>query len=375
MPELDELRQRVQALDHAILGAISARLDAVRRIGEIKKRDGIPLRDWQRERDVIEQAERTATALGVSADLAREVLRSVIQESCTIQEQQSYSTYTGEAEQIAVIGGAGKMGRWLVEFFGNQGHAVRVCDSAGTDDQIRLGWKPIPQSDGVRDSLDQALDGADFAIIATPLSIVPHIIEQLAQCRYPGIACDIASLKSQLEPAIHSARAVGLRYTSMHPMFGPATRTLSDQVICLCDCGDADATERIRRFFADTAATLVDLSLEDHDRIVSHVLGLSHLANLVFASSLADSGFSFEQFNRIGSTTFHSQMRTTAAVIHENPELYYEIQSLNRFTSDVNQRLAEKLAEWTDAIARGDHDAFVREMLAARTWIDADDAN
>lgn len=364
MAELDELRQRVEALDYAILGAISARLDAVRRIGELKKAAGVPLRDWRREREVIRRAEETADALGVSKLLAREVMRSVIQESCTIQERQSYSAYGGEAERIVVIGGAGKMGRWFVDFFENQGHLVDVCDPAA---------EQAADAAAVADCA--ALRSAQVALIATPLSAAPDVIGQLADSSFRGVACDIASLKSHLTTAIRRARAAGLRYTSVHPMFGPSARTLSDQVICICDCGDAEATRRVRRYFADTAATLVDLTLEEHDRIVAHVLGLSHLLNLVFASALAESGLAYDRLNRVGSTTFHSQMRTTSAVVHENPELYFEIQTLNRFSPEVNRRLTEHLHRWTDWISRGDHDAFVRAMRLARDWTDEHDAH
>ncbi|RMF85635.1 MAG: prephenate dehydrogenase/arogenate dehydrogenase family protein [Planctomycetota bacterium] len=364
MSELDELRQRVETLDSAILGAISARLDAVRRIGELKKAAGVPLRDWRREREVIRRAEETAQALGISKPLARDVMRAVIQESCTIQERQSYSVYGGESERIVVIGGAGKMGRWLVDFFENQGHLVDICDPAAENTADATGVADCP-----------ALRNAQIAVIATPLSAAPDVVEQLAAVAFPGVACDIASLKSHLAPTIREARAAGLRYTSVHPMFGPNTRTLSDQVICICDCGDSEATQRVRRFFADTAATLVDLTLDEHDRIVSHVLGLSHLLNLVFASALAGSGFAYDRLNQVGSTTFRSQMQTTAAVVHENPELYYEIQTLNRFTPEVNQRLTEHLRRWTDWISCGDHDAFVQAMRLARDWTDKHDAH
>jgi chorismate mutase/prephenate dehydrogenase len=361
MNELDALRTTIREIDGEILRLVAARMDAVRQAGELKKRAGVALRDWEVERQVLEAAGNRAVDLDLPKSFARSIMKLLIAESRAEQERRNYCTYRGAAESIVVIGGAGKMGRWLVDFFANQGH--RVCSY------------DIGKRDASATTLSNALEDASVATIATPLDVVPQVIQDLAERRYPGIVFDIASLKGHLEPAIHCARATGLRYTSVHPMFGPGTRTLSDQVICICECGDAEATERIRRFFRDTAATLVDLSLEEHDRIVAYVLGLSHLTNLVLTSTLQASGHSFRSLNRIGSTTFHSQMQTTATVIRDNPDLYFQIQRLNRFSPQVYEVFTRELGRLTECVQRDDQDGFVQAMTAGRRWVEGDDAD
>jgi len=223
-------------------------------------------------------------------------------------------------------------------------------------------------------SLAEGLSETSFALIAVPLPVVADVIDELTRLGYGGTICDIASLKSHLKPALQRARAAGLALTSIHPMFGPGARTLSDQVICVCDCGDAEATRRVEAFFADTAATLVRLSLDEHDRIISYVLGLSHLTNIVLAKVLMESGRTFDQLNRVGSTTFHSQMATTGTVIREDPELYYAIQRLNPFSTDLLSAFQRELATVADWIRNDDRAAFVAMMRAARRWMADDDA-
>src|SRR5262249_36487955 len=121
-----------------------------------------------------------------------------------------------------------------------------------------------------------------------------------------------------------------------------------------------------------TAATLVPLAREQHDRLMSYVLGLSHLLNIVFATALADSGLSYDELKRVGSTTFLSQMRTTAPVARENTELYYAIQRLNAFTPDVHAALSHALETVTDAVRRGDRERFVALMSACHRWVGDD---
>jgi prephenate dehydrogenase len=108
--------------------------------------------------------------------------------------------------------------------------------------------------------------------------------------------------------------------------------------------------------------------------MISYVLALSHLTNLVFAKVLMDSGKRFDELNRVGSTTFHLQMQTTATVVRENPDLYYAIQRLNPFSEQLCEsfrRGFETIAGWVRA---GDCGAFFEMMEAGRQWMRNHDA-
>ncbi|MBI5866651.1 MAG: prephenate dehydrogenase/arogenate dehydrogenase family protein [Planctomycetes bacterium] len=356
MSDLNLLRAQMQEVDRQLLQLAARRMQLAASIGDEKRASGMPLRDYDVERLVLERGTALAAEVGLSADLARGLFSLLIQESRLEQERKTYATYTGDAERIVVIGGRGKMGRWLVEFFSNQGHTVDIWDTAE------------PQSS---DRLAERLAGASFAAIATPLHTVPETIREVAHGGFGGVIFDIASLKGHLAGEIANARRAGAAITSIHPMFGPAARTLSDKVICICDCGDAEATRRVARLFSETAATLAPLSFEEHDRIVAYVLGLSHLANLWLARVLRRSGISFERLNRVGSTTFHSQMATTMTVVRDNPELYYEIQRLNPFTPAMYSAALDELAAIEREVQQGDAAAFVAAMSDGRAWMEA----
>jgi chorismate mutase/prephenate dehydrogenase len=115
----------------------------------------------------------------------------------------------------------------------------------------------------------------------------------------------------------------------------------------------------------------VDLSLDEHDRIASYVLGLSHLTNILFTRVLMRGGDPFDAINRVGSTTFHSQMATTATVMRDNPELYFAIQKLNPYTPRLYAAIADELAALTRAVGANDRDAFVSLMRAGQQWLAA----
>ena len=360
MSDLGRLRDRIRQIDAELLELVAERMETAKSIGRHKKQEGVPLRDWNVERQVLDNAEELAGKLDLPPQAVRSLMQSLIAASRDEQERLSYSDYRGEAENILIIGGAGKMGRWFADFFGNQGHRVNIFDPS-----------PVERAaaDQSGQTLPDALHGTSCAVIAAPIAATPGVIDEIVAAGYRGTVFDIASLKSLFKPAIQRARRAGLAVTSIHPMFGPGARTLSDQVVCICDCGDDEAAAKVAGFFADTAATIVRLSFDEHDRIISYVLGLSHLANIVFTKVLMAGGLSFEEINRVGSTTFHSQMTTTATVIQENPDLYFEIQKLNPYSVELRDSFLRELQTISDWIRDGDDQAFRKMMFDGRKWM------
>jgi chorismate mutase / prephenate dehydrogenase len=356
---LDRLRRRIRNLDAAMLGLMAERMELAREVGQEKRGAGIPLRDFEVEKRVLARAAASAETLGLAPDLARGVMRQLVEEACRVQEIDHFSTYSGEAETILVVGGAGKMGHWLVRFFESQGHRVLVFDPASSAADL----ESVP-------TLAEGLAVASIAFVAVPLDQVSATVEEIAACGFAGVLCDVASIKEHLRPALEAARDRGVAVTSIHPMFGAGARTLSDKVICLCDCGVPAATERVATLFRETAVTLVPLSLERHDEIASYVLGLSHFLNLLFARVLSTSGLSFAELTAVGSTTFHSQFATTESVVRENPLLYYEIQKSNRFSERVYREVERAAADWIGWVENGEPASFAEAMTTIAGWLD-----
>jgi len=361
MDRLEGLRQRIRRLDAALLALVSERMELALEIGAAKRDVGIPLRDYAVEKNVLARAATHAAELGLPAELARSLTELLIEQACLLQEEKHFSAYRGDAETILILGGEGKMGRWFARFFADQGHRVTI-------------WDPVAVERGVRgdfphaESLAAGLAEASLAVVATPLARAAEDVMAVADLGFRGTLWDIASLKSHLRPALEHARARGVAVTSVHPMFGPGARTLSGRVLCLCDCGDPAATARVEGLFRDTAATLVRLSLEDHDRAAAYVLGLSHLINLVFAHTLSEGPLSRTTLDAVGSTTFQAQIETTESVIAEHPDLYYDIQRLNPYSAALFESLQKSLADWTRWVREGDRRGFARGMEKGREW-------
>src|SRR5438128_7020128 len=124
-------------------------------------------------------------------------------------------------------------------------------------------------------------------------------------------------------------RSHGCKVTSVHPMFGPDTELLSGRHVVFVDLGNEAALTAARELFASTMAEQVVMSLDEHDRLIAYVLGLSHALNIAFFTALAESGESAPRLANLSSTTFDAQLDVATRVAGDNPHLYFEIQSLN----------------------------------------------
>ncbi|MGK7296967.1 MAG: prephenate dehydrogenase dimerization domain-containing protein, partial [Candidatus Wenzhouxiangella sp. M2_3B_020] len=123
-----------------------------------------------------------------------------------------------------------------------------------------------------------------------------------------------------------------------------------------------------RALFADTMASLVDVALDEHDRLMAWVLGLSHALNIAFSAALAESGADADRLAEISSTTFHRQLEIASDVGAENPALYFEIQRLNPHEAVVLAQLEQVVDRLREAVESGDAAAFVEMMHRGAGW-------
>lgn len=357
---LDDLRRRLDEIDRQLLTLVAERQSLSREIACVKRSTGHATRDYARERDVLLGARTLASELGVSPALAEGLMRLLIRSSLTTQERASVAAGgIGTGQRALVIGGAGNMGRWFVEFLSSQGFAVEVADPAG----VPPGATPL--EDWRKSDL-----GHEYIVIATPLGTTDGILRELALRRPKGVIFDIGSLKSPLRSGLNALRSHGCRVTSVHPMFGPSTELLSGRHVIFIDLGVPEALEKARSLFASTMAEQVVMGLDDHDRLIAYVLGLSHALNIAFFTALAESGEAAPRLARLSSTTFDAQLEVATLVAQESPELYYEIQGLNDYAAESLEALAQAVERIRTAVLSRDAASFTALMRRGRDYLE-----
>jgi chorismate mutase/prephenate dehydrogenase len=357
---LDPLRIELGDIDREILALVARRQAVAQRIGHVKREAGLPTRDYRQERDVVERARAAAAHHGLSPALGEELVLALIRGSLTIQEKDTVAAEgEGSGRRVLVIGGAGHMGRWFVRYLGAQGFAVEIADPVEGAPGIpnHRDWRAVP--------LDHEL-----IVIAAPMPATATILEAMAASPPSGVVFDVGSLKSPLRRGLHALRAAGARVTSVHPMFGPDTELLSGRHVIFVDVGSPQATAAARALFEPTMATLVEMDLESHDRLIAYVLGLSHALNIAFFTALADSGEAAPRLATLSSTTFDAQLGVAAKVADEHPDLYFEIQTLNDYGTESLSALLYAVERVRSVVRANDLDGFRALMTRGRRYLE-----
>jgi len=361
---LEDIRGRLSELDKQLLSLVAERQRLSRQVAEVKSKEGRATRDFNREREVLLQARSVADSLGLSPSLAEAILRLLIRGSLTTQERIRIAAGgRGDGQTALVIGGSGKMGRWFAEFLASQGYAITIADPAGRPENFASETYRY-LSDWRTEPLDHEL-----IVVATPLKIADEVLQELALRKPSGIVFDIGSLKTPLRRGLAALQSAGCRVTSLHPMFGPDTELLSGRHVIFIDVGCKDALDQTQALFASTMAERVVMTLDDHDRIIAYVLGLSHALNIAFFTALAESGEAAPRLAQLSSTTYDAQVDVATRVARENPDLYFEIQNLNDYGRESLQALRAAVERIWLAVCTNDAEHFTGMMKQGRDYL------
>ena len=90
--ELTALRDQIDEVDKALLNLLAKRLELVAEVGEVKSRFGLPIYVPEREASMLASRRAEAEALGVPPDLIEDVLRRVMRESYSSENDKGFKT-------------------------------------------------------------------------------------------------------------------------------------------------------------------------------------------------------------------------------------------------------------------------------------------
>jgi len=351
--ELDVLRSEIDGIDRELVRLLSKREDVAREIGLTKRKDGLKVRDLERERKVVGKMVSLAGSLGADKRLAKEAAKLLITHAVTVQKEVPQLPFEGA--KALVVGGSGNMGGWACRFLSNRGAKVKVWDPRGR----RQGYSNAKV-------LDAAVRESDIIVVASPLGVCCDELRMVVDAHPKGLVLDICSIKSHISGTLRMAGASGVMIASVHPMFGPRAVSPKGLNVVVCDCGNREATDRAKRMFGEAGARVTELYLEEHDHMMAYILGLSHLTALMFGSALGSSGKKTSELKEVQGTSFAKLSELAKEVSNESRRTYHDIQALNPHTRQMVEAAERALAELKDASASADHDKFISLMESAR---------
>jgi prephenate dehydrogenase len=269
--------------------------------------------------------------------------------------------------KIAIIGGSGKMGRFFADFLLKDGREVVITGRSREKllaAQSQLGVE-------IASSNAEAVRGADYVLLSVPIESFEEIVKQVSSHIQPGqVVIDITSTKVWPVEIMHKHLKTG-SVLGAHPLFGPGARSIANQNFVLTPTSDEEAVlaQKVTSYLEARGARVALMTPQEHDEMMSLVLGLSHFIAIVAADTLLGSG-KLEPMEDVGSTTYKVLLTMIQSVLYEDPELYATLQmSLPRVT-DFEKLFQSRAKEWADLVENKDRQEFIRRMKALKDGLE-----
>lgn len=265
--------------------------------------------------------------------------------------------------RIAIIGGAGKMGRWLAALFLKEGREVVI---SGRSEQKLLEAKRALGIE-VAPANVAAVRGADYVLLSVPVEGLEQVAAEIGPHIQPGqVVMDVASVKEMPVAAMHRHIKAG-RVLGVHPLFGPGADGLSGQNLVLTPTDDEESAlaQQVSAYLTGRGARVLLMSPREHDEAMAVVLGLSHFIALVSADTLLASGRLKETAGMAG-TTYRVLLTLLSSVVAEDPQLYASLQMSLPGMAALEKLFLDRAEEWAGLVASQDRQEFARRMKGLR---------
>jgi len=346
--ELTALRDQIDEVDKALLDLLAKRLTLVAEVGEVKSRYGLPIYVPEREATMLASRRHEAELLGVPPDLIEDVLRRVMRESYTSENDKGFKTLCPELRPVVIVGGKGQMGRLFEKMLTLSGYQVQILDKGD--------W----------DNAEAMLANAGMVIISVPIHLTEQVIGELPPLPQDCILVDLASVKNkplQAMLAAHAGPVLGL-----HPMFGPDCGSLAKQVVVWCDGRQPEAYQWFLEQIQVWGARLHRISAVEHDQNMAFIQALRHFATFAYGLHLAEENVQLDQLLALSSPIYRLELAMVGRLFAQDPQLYADIIMSSESNLALIKRYYKRFGEAIKLLEQGDKQAFIDSFRRVEHW-------
>ena len=273
--------------------------------------------------------------------------------------------------KVAIIGGSGKMGRWFAGVFLKEGEQVVISgrnEKKLLEAKRQLGVEVAANIEAVKD--------AAVVLLSVPIETFELVVKEISPFLHAGqIVLDVTSVKTLPVEIMHRYIKTGLALGA-HPMFGPGARSVANQNFVLTPTNEAEAglARRVKDYLEVRKGKVTLMTPEEHDEMMTIILGLAHFIAIVSADTLISSD-KLKKMEAIGGITYKVLLTLVESVVSEDPELYASLQMNLPRVAEIEKLFQRRASEWTDLVENKDRQEFVRRMKALRNKLEQSDPN
>lgn len=348
-PRLAALRQEIDALDTQMVDLLARRAAIVQEVVRLKKAAGLPVYHPAREEDLISRRREQAERVGLDPDHVEELYRGILRQSRVRQTAHVAQSGVRPGATVLVVGGGGRMGAYFARWFAQSGYAVRVLETGD--------W---PRAAAL-------CQGAELALVSVPIASTVEVIQRLGPLLPAGcVLADLTSVKAA--PLAAMLAAHGGPVVGLHPLFGPSTASLDQQVVVATPGREPEACRWVLEQLAAWGNIVLTLEAAAHDELMDLVQGVRHFATFAFGRFLAEQGVDLPRTLEFSSPIYRLELGMIGRLFAQDAAMYGQIICASPQRLALLRKYVESLRRSCELLEREGPAAFEREFARVAEW-------
>ena len=262
--------------------------------------------------------------------------------------------------KVGIIGGSDGLGKTLIYFLRDDFDVIisSVEHEKGRKIATKLGIEYV-------ESNTQLAEMCDIVIVSVPIHVTPSVISQIAPFMRKGsLMVDVTSVK-EIPSQVMREELNDVEYLPTHPIFGPRTTELDNQVIVLTPDKKGKWFNKVYNYLDNKNMRIIETTAEKHDYMMSIVQVLTHFSFISTASAMEKLKVDIGETEDFESPIYNLMIDMIARIVAQNPYLTYYIQSMNNNGPKIRNTFAEAVNELRDVVNNNDEDKFVELAIKA----------
>ena len=263
--------------------------------------------------------------------------------------------------KIGIIGGSDGLGKTLIYYFRDE------FDVTITARDHKKGRKVADELNVKYVESNKQLAGmSDMLIVSVPINHTPSVIREVAPFMKKGsVMIDVTSIKEEPLKAMEEYLPPNVEYIPTHPIFGPRTTELDNQIIALTPTKKGKWYPKVYSYLAGKNMRIIETTAEHHDYMMSIVQVLTHFSFISTASAMAKLKVDINETEDYESPIYNLMIDMIARIVSQNPYLTYYIQSMNNNGPKIRKTFSDAVDELREAIDNNDDEKFVEIAIKA----------
>jgi prephenate dehydrogenase len=247
---------------------------------------------------------------------------------------------------VGIIGGQGQFGKWVERIFAARKLRVLVSDIGTSLSNLAVA------------------EQSDIVVVCVPISTTADVIREISVALSPQkLIADMSSVKA---PVVSALAGLSCEVLSLHPMFSPRLASHAGQTCVVCPVREGSRSAFLREVLGAEEIKLVDMSLDEHDRMMAVVQGITHFQSIVAAHAMMKLGVNAYDSLSVASPVYRLRLSMIGRILAQDPKLYAEIQIYNPYFAEVLQQLQASSNLLAGMVLSQDVAGLSEEFLVAR---------